>query len=126
MDHAALLVFFFQAEDGIRDDLVTGVQTCALPISTEWRDRFDRAILPFRLRPQPHPNAAPMRSDPYSGARRPRRGAEPALMLLQADAPVTFGSAPLVSSPELDRVEKRGQRVAEQSIAPIMRKVAQA
>src|SRR5207247_8361335 len=25
--------FFFQAEDGIRDPLVTGVQTCALPIS---------------------------------------------------------------------------------------------
>src|SRR5207247_5405267 len=24
--------FFFQAEDGIRDPLVTGVQTCALPI----------------------------------------------------------------------------------------------
>src|SRR3989441_7981169 len=28
-----LSVFFFQAEDGIRDKLVTGVQTCALPIS---------------------------------------------------------------------------------------------
>src|SRR5207244_7035176 len=30
---------FFQAEDGIRDDLVTGVQTCALPIclSSGWR-----------------------------------------------------------------------------------------
>src|SRR5258708_9237597 len=28
-----LCFFFFQAEDGIRDDLVTGVQTCALPIS---------------------------------------------------------------------------------------------
>src|SRR3989442_9221117 len=27
--------FFFQAEDGIRDADVTGVQTCALPISTE-------------------------------------------------------------------------------------------
>src|SRR4051794_41308154 len=26
--------FFFQAEDGIRDGRVTGVQTCALPIST--------------------------------------------------------------------------------------------
>src|SRR5207247_7177230 len=26
-------LFFFQAEDGIRDPLVTGVQTCALPIS---------------------------------------------------------------------------------------------
>src|SRR5260370_32134070 len=25
--------FFFQAEDGIRDSSVTGVQTCALPIS---------------------------------------------------------------------------------------------
>src|SRR3989441_6528481 len=27
-----VLFFFFQAEDGIRDKLVTGVQTCALPI----------------------------------------------------------------------------------------------
>src|SRR5256885_5887719 len=28
----AFLFFFFQAEDGIRDYKVTGVQTCALPI----------------------------------------------------------------------------------------------
>src|SRR5256885_9177790 len=28
----ALIFFFFQAEDGIRDYKVTGVQTCALPI----------------------------------------------------------------------------------------------
>src|SRR5260370_12959401 len=28
-----LFFFFFQAEDGIRDSSVTGVQTCALPIS---------------------------------------------------------------------------------------------
>src|SRR2546423_3162822 len=28
-----LFFFFFKAEDGIRDKLVTGVQTCALPIS---------------------------------------------------------------------------------------------
>src|SRR5260221_5775173 len=28
-----LVIFFFQAEDGIRDHCVTGVQTCALPIS---------------------------------------------------------------------------------------------
>src|SRR5437870_13249130 len=27
------ILFFFQAEDGIRDGHVTGVQTCALPIS---------------------------------------------------------------------------------------------
>src|SRR5256885_10960531 len=29
---ASALFFFFQAEDGIRDYKVTGVQTCALPI----------------------------------------------------------------------------------------------
>src|SRR5256885_9682554 len=29
------LLFFFQAEDGIRDYKVTGVQTCALPISRQ-------------------------------------------------------------------------------------------
>src|SRR6266850_1927518 len=37
--------FFFQAEDGIRDYKVTGVQTCALPISTRLLLRF-----PSRLR----------------------------------------------------------------------------
>src|SRR5690349_22792279 len=30
---SVLFFFFFQAEDGIRDVYVTGVQTCALPIS---------------------------------------------------------------------------------------------
>src|SRR2546429_3026697 len=43
--------FFFQAEDGIRDVAVTGVQTCALPISTSitpWRRRS-----PFRKRASP-------------------------------------------------------------------------
>src|SRR5258708_11628908 len=43
-----LLFFFFQAEDGIRDDLVTGVQTCALPIS-ELADRI--AALPLLFEP---------------------------------------------------------------------------
>src|SRR2546425_5464186 len=36
--------FFFQAEDGIRDKLVTGVQTCALPISSY---ASDQAIFPI-------------------------------------------------------------------------------
>src|SRR2546422_5080068 len=30
--HLLIFFFFFQAEDGIRDVAVTGVQTCALPI----------------------------------------------------------------------------------------------
>src|SRR5947207_13665470 len=36
-----LYVFFFQAEDGIRDHCVTGVQTCALPISTNQQLRIE-------------------------------------------------------------------------------------
>src|SRR5260221_3797885 len=35
--------FFFQAEDGIRDHCVTGVQTCALPIYGHAED-FQRAL----------------------------------------------------------------------------------
>ena len=31
-DDVVMFHFFFQAEDGIRDTSVTGVQTCALPI----------------------------------------------------------------------------------------------
>src|SRR5260370_19935033 len=34
------IFFFFQAEDGIRDSSVTGVQTCALPISIVDGDRL--------------------------------------------------------------------------------------
>src|SRR5688572_30895988 len=37
--------FFFQAEDGIRDLTVTGVQTCALPISV----RYNLSCLACRL-----------------------------------------------------------------------------
>src|SRR6266487_5722560 len=44
--------FFFQAEDGIRDGRVTGVQTCALPIlwphdeQEHWLEVFSRSSLP--------------------------------------------------------------------------------
>ena len=37
-----IVFFFFQAEDGIRDRLVTGVQTCALPIFIEAANCFGR------------------------------------------------------------------------------------
>src|SRR5690348_17534209 len=39
MERRIEVVFFFQAEDGIRDGRVTGVQTCALPISAPAADR---------------------------------------------------------------------------------------
>src|SRR2546425_10210530 len=46
--------FFFQAEDGIRDKLVTGVQTCALPISQRFGKKsclFPGRSLCWRLTP---------------------------------------------------------------------------
>src|SRR5256886_3799568 len=49
-------IFFFQAEDGIRDLTVTGVQTCALPIY-KWQlaiDCIDDAIDDFRWRLAAH------------------------------------------------------------------------
>src|SRR6267143_547810 len=55
--------FFFQAEDGIRDGTVTGVQTCALPIFVLLRARtwsFNSKAIPgirralFRFNASPH------------------------------------------------------------------------
>src|SRR5205809_4082865 len=37
--------FFFQAEDGIRDVAVTGVQTCALPISDGWAGSVSAGVV---------------------------------------------------------------------------------
>src|SRR5437762_13870928 len=52
-----VVVFFFQAEDGIRDTSVTGVQTCALPIS----DRHISAAPPAAGRlPFDHPHESPL------------------------------------------------------------------
>src|SRR5438067_5202944 len=42
--------FFFQAEDGIRDRNVTGVQTCALPIFVDDGSGMDRDTLDQALR----------------------------------------------------------------------------
>src|SRR5256886_15265286 len=46
----SIFFFFFQAEDGIRDLTVTGVQTCALPIFEEtssWPYQHDRDLTGF-------------------------------------------------------------------------------
>src|SRR5699024_12115743 len=68
----ASFIFFFHAEDGIRDRNVTGVQTCALPISLvissffvrsdsrsfSIRRRISSAIL-FRLAAMPENSSSP-------------------------------------------------------------------
>src|SRR2546430_1930088 len=45
-----LFFFFFQAEDGIRDLTVTGVQTCALPIASSLLRRAWRPVVALRRR----------------------------------------------------------------------------
>src|ERR1039457_4957767 len=84
------LFFFFQAEDGIRDYKVTGVQTCALPI-------YDRLAIRRRLRDLTHGQIAVDRQRERArdrrrrhvqhvrravlGKRRPLLDAEPVLLV---------------------------------------------
>src|SRR5256885_7126004 len=53
--------FFFQAEDGIRDYKVTGVQTCALPI---WNKHFAGTSNPAKRKDQSSPNRSSNRRAP--------------------------------------------------------------
>src|SRR6478736_7413119 len=79
--------FFFQAEDGIRDLTVTGVQTCALPISRA--AGFAGGRVPT--------------TDPASGdavvldlpGRGPRAGDAPALLLAHHDTVHAVGAVPV-------------------------------
>src|SRR5690349_14688082 len=64
--------FFFQAEDGIRDLYVTGVQTCALPISAELGAAFPHPRHPARDPHQDHHPAETPRPTQL-GARLSRR-----------------------------------------------------
>src|SRR3989441_11577095 len=103
----SVFFFFFQAEDGIRDKLVTGVQTCALPIYLQAEHReapedeevepagerlahprhlgADELLLPQRdgdHRPQPPPDAidregARGRAPPAEPAPAPRGAGPP-------------------------------------------------
>src|SRR5258707_3012961 len=58
------LLFFFQAEDGIRDIGVTGVQTCALPILID----SNAAASSVDNRPQDTSAPAPRRADDQAPA----------------------------------------------------------
>src|SRR5207237_4885591 len=62
-----MALFFLQAEDGIRDSSVTGVQTCALPIS---------ASRTARARTHPADRQPPSRSTPPGHDDAPPRAAQ--------------------------------------------------
>src|SRR2546430_8829291 len=71
--------FFFQAEDGIRDLTVTGVQTCALPI---YRLRRDLSLAPAESvarmndRPMDQPAKQPS-ARPKQPSKQPAKQASP-------------------------------------------------
>src|SRR5688500_12055343 len=76
-----VVIFFFQAEDGIRDYKVTGVQTCPLPICPRWPGNLDRFHFPGdRDRPE--------------GARGARRRRDP-LQRLVGEAVSRIGRMPI-------------------------------
>src|SRR5438874_12648563 len=65
--------FFFQAEDGIRDLYVTGVQTCALPI---WVNRARRRAPRARARGPHARGGEPKRGKKRSEERRVGKGVD--------------------------------------------------
>src|SRR5207248_8656265 len=75
MTVVCVVFFFFQAEDGIRDRTVTGVQTCALPI---YADRvlpastFASRRLPAILHPARMALVRPGLDPPHISGRLPR------------------------------------------------------
>src|SRR5688572_30894123 len=69
------LIFFFQAEDGIRDLTVTGVQTCALPISRATRGSLEQDRHRAVPRPGPRPGGVADGLQPRAGQPRALRGA---------------------------------------------------
>src|SRR5690606_40982143 len=74
-----LRAFLFQAEDGIRDFHVTGVQTCALPISVPLGRllcQVSRVVHLESRNPQVGPHPEPARRQPVCSSRTPPSGCD--------------------------------------------------
>src|SRR6266404_483807 len=103
--------FFFQAEDGIRDKLVTGVQTCALPIfahTAQPSSKFKRPrqqvvsrreLGPCRLRRQPRARLPSKDVGPQKSPAQllPRSRGQP-LHLCQPSSALLWGKGSLPKS----------------------------
>src|SRR2546430_4630829 len=119
-DATADLYFFFQAEDGIRDLTVTGVQTCALPISPGHRRgasgvRVDLAGPCRRARNHAHRDGADPDPGREPGVNRCR--VKPGLAPAVNGCLVSPGLAPGVSDLQ-DSPRHRGTVLALPAAAP--------
>src|SRR5207249_7886420 len=93
--------FFFQAEDGIRDRNVTGVQTCALPISIAELTRRGEPSLLF------------LHDQTVTGRTR-RPATDDYLRALVAAQQVSSGSIFLVPHAMTDRARSEERRVGKE------------
>src|SRR5438445_5118086 len=109
----ALDVFFFQAEDGIRDIGVTGVQTCALPISIdverEPRQRQARQGVEYDLLIQPDQGSEPRVREPAQPVGDRARRRQPGQPAESADERVADEILQVLYPPRPD-VEQRQQQ----------------
>src|SRR3712207_7573770 len=100
-----VLFFFFQAEDGIRDIGVTGVQTCALPIYARFRAALEGLAdsLQFALRyrlPERTARGLYVQYDPcLSGSEGTALSALGAVLLTLPDEPHRAVAAPPAPAP---------------------------
>src|SRR5260221_7852728 len=68
-----IVFFFFQAEDGIRDHCVTGVQTCALPISHLYVQKLEEQGTSMNVpRPCRHHINSPTHVDSMTSGKIPK------------------------------------------------------
>src|SRR3989441_4247379 len=121
--------FFFQAEDGIRDKLVTGVQTCALPISNvlAFENLIDVAPYLFGLI-MLTPDSSSLAQHGLSGALVSRavtqRIGDPAKdepLLFVGDPPATFVVDGLGLRPPLPKID--GMSITENYGAMVLHKL---
>src|SRR6266536_4174396 len=89
---SVLFFFFFQAEDGIRDPLVTGVQTCALPICQWPRVTLAGSALARSTRRTTSSLAGTVREGPRQPKTRDEAG-DPAAAAAGRPAPATAALA---------------------------------
>src|ERR1035437_8126153 len=115
LSHYHRFFFFFQAEDGIRDIGVTGVQTCALPIWARCPTRSPTTP-PARCSSSAPPDA---RGRCRSGPARPGRALDDLRHLrAEALAPETAGVAAQLRRVQLERLEGLDRRL--QALRPLL------
>src|SRR5256886_12050924 len=107
----SIFFFFFQAEDGIRDLTVTGVQTCALPIFRSAKGFFEVGTRPKSDVARAEVDVANARVD-LIRARNALRTARVALntaMAIEVDTPTAIQDNLVFEAVNLDRGQLRGE-----------------